>query len=192
MSRIGKQPIPVPGGVDVQIQSGQAKVKGPKGELYVLVHPLTEVAQEGEELKVSVKNPDDRQEKAMWGLTRALLANAVQGVSVGFEKRLVVVGIGYRVDLKGKNLDLQLGFSHPVVFEAPPGIEFAVENAPVGINAIEDAQATIVIRGADKELVGRTSAQVRKLRPPEPYKGKGIRYSDEYVRRKAGKAAAAA
>ena len=191
MSRIGKQPIPVPGGVDVQIQSGGAKVRGPKGELHVPIHSLTEVAQEGEELKVSVRNPDDRQEKAMWGLTRALLANAVQGVSVGFEKRLIVVGIGYRVDLKGKNLDLQLGFSHLVTFEAPSGIEFALEDAPGGVNVIEDAQATIVVRGADKELVGRTSAQIRKIRPPEPYKGKGIRYFDEYVRRKAGKTAVA-
>lgn len=191
MSRIGKQPISVPGGVDVQIESSRAKVKGPKGELYVPVHPLTEVAQEGEELKVSVKNTDDRQEKAMWGLTRALLANAVQGVSVGFEKRLVVVGIGYRVDLKGENLDLQLGFSHSVAFEAPPGIEFVVEDAPGDVNVIDDAQATIVVRGADKELVGRTSAQVRKIRPPEPYKGKGIRYLNEYVRRKAGKTAVA-
>lgn len=189
MSRIGKQPIPVPGGVNVQLSPGGASIKGPKGQLQVPVHPLTKVAQDGSVLKVSVQNPEDRREKALWGLTRALLANAVIGVTDGFEKGLVVVGIGYRAELKGKNLDLQVGFSHSVTIETPPGIEFSIDGPPSGVDAIETAQATIVVRGSDKELVGRTAANIRKIRPPEPYKGKGIRYSGEYVRRKDGKAA---
>lgn len=188
MSRIGKQPILVPGGVDVKIGAGEAQVKGPKGALQVPLHPLTKVNLDGEVLAVAVDDPDDRQQKAMWGLTRALLANAVLGVSAGFEKNLVVVGVGYRADLKGKNLDLALGFSHSVAVEAPQGIEFTIDNPPPDI---ENAQAMVKVSGADKELVGRTAANIRKLRPPEPYKGKGIRYSDEYVRRKAGKTAVA-
>ena len=187
MSRVGKQPISVPGGVSVQVGNGQAQVKGPKGEMKVVVHHRATVSQEGDSLQVSVTDPEDRDDWAIWGLTRALLANAVEGVTSGFEKRLLIVGVGYRADLKGKNLDLQVGFSHSVNVEAPPGIEFVVEDAPAGI--IDGAQATIVIRGFDKALVGQMSADIRKIRPPEPYKGKGIRYIDEYVRRKAGKAA---
>ena len=185
MSRIGKQPIPVPSGVDVEVRSGQVQVKGPNGQLQV---PVLLAHQEGQvlaDLRVGVQRPNDRKTRAMWGLTRALLANAVLGVSTGFEKRLVLVGIGYRVDLKGTNLDMQLGFSHPVSVPAPPGIEFVLEGPPQGIDG---AQATVVIKGADKELVGRTAANIRKIRPVEPYKGKGLRYSDEFVRRKAGKA----
>jgi len=185
VSRIGKQPVPVPSGVEVEVRSGQVQVKGPNGQLQVPVHPLTEVRQEDGDLLVGVQRPNDRKSRALWGLTRALLANAVLGVSRGFEKRLVLVGIGYRVDLKGKNLDMQLGFSHPVLVPTPPGIEFALEGPPQGIDG---AQATLVVRGADKELVGRTAANIRKIRPVEPYKGKGLRYSDEFVRRKAGKA----
>ena len=188
MSRIGKQPIVVPGGVEVKIGADEAHVKGPKGTLQVPLHPLTEVSQESEVISVEVKEPENRQQRALWGLTRALLANAVQGVSTGFEKSLVVVGVGYRADMKGKNLDLALGFSHPVAVEAPQGIEFSIDNPP---SDIDQAQAIVKISGADKELVGRTAANIRNLRPPEPYKGKGIRYSDEYVRRKAGKAAVA-
>lgn len=186
MSRVGKQPISVPGGVDVKLGSGQAQVKGPKGELQVPLNESVNVGQEGSELTVTVKNPEDRKQRALWGLTRALLANAVTGVSEGFQRDLVVVGVGYRAEIKGKNLDMSLGFSHPVVVEAPSGIEFVVEGAPAGI---ESAQALVKVTGPDKELVGRTAANIRSIRPPEPYKGKGIRYSDEYVRRKAGKAA---
>ena len=140
-------------------------------------------------LTVTVQSPEVQEERALWGLTRALLANAVQGVTQGFEKRLILVGIGYRADLKGKNLELQVGFSHPVTVEAPPGIDFRVDDPPSGTGSIESAQATLVISGPDKELVGRVAANIRKIRRPEPYKGKGIRYIDEYVRRKAGKAA---
>jgi large subunit ribosomal protein L6 len=185
VSRIGKQPIVLPDGVDVTVQGAFAKVKGTNGQLEVPVHPLTQVNQEAGSVNVSVSDTDDRQSRAMWGLTRALLANAVEGVSKGFEKRLAIVGVGYRAEVKGKNLDLQVGYSHPVVVEPLPGIEFSIEDAPAGI---ESAQASIVIKGADKEKVGRSAANIRKIRPPEPYKGKGIRYHDEFVRRKAGKA----
>ncbi len=186
MSRVGKQPILLPSGVEVQVQPQVVKVKGAKGALQVHVNPLARVEQENGTLRVSVEDPDDRRSRAMWGLVRSLVANAVLGVSEGFEKRLVVVGVGYRAELKGKNLEVQVGYSHSVVVEPLPGIELATEDAPSGI---ESAQVTIVVRGADKELVGRTAANIRKIRPPEPYKGKGIRYANEYVRRKAGKAA---
>ncbi len=188
MSRIGQQPIDVPGGVNVKIEATQAEIKGPKGTLQVSLHPLAQVVQEGESLSVTVKDPEDRYHKSIWGLTRALLANAVQGVSAGFEKQLVVVGVGYRADMKGKNLDINVGFSHTVMVEAPQGIEFSIEAPPA---EIENSQVLVKISGADKELVGRTAANIRNIRPPEPYKGKGIRYSNEYVRRKAGKAAVA-
>ena len=186
MSRIGKQPIPVPDGVQVQVQSSGVRVKGNKGELTVQIHPLTRVSQEDGSLRVTVEDIEDRESKAVWGLTRALLANAVEGVREGFEKRLVVVGVGYRAEMKGRNLDLQVGFSHPVILEPLEGVEMSVEAAPADLDT---AQASIVVRGADKERVGRMAADIRKVRPPEPYKGKGIRYLNEYVRRKAGKAA---
>ena len=186
MSRIGKQPIVVPSGVDVRVNGGRATVKGPNGTLEVLVNDLTDVTQKGEALLVGVKDESDQRSRAMWGLTRALLANAVEGVTKGFEKRLVIVGIGYRAEIKGKGLDLRVGFSHDVPVQAPDGIEFSIDQAPADIDG---AQATVVVKGASKELVGRTASQIRKVRPPEPYKGKGIRYAGEYVRRKQGKTA---
>ena len=131
MSRIGQQPIDVPGGVNVKIGATEAEIKGPKGSLQVPLHPLTQVAQEGESLSVTVQDPEDRHHKSIWGLTRALLANAVQGVTAGFEKQLVVVGVGYRADMKGKNLDINVGFSHPVTVEAPQGIEFSIDAPPL-------------------------------------------------------------
>ena len=189
MSRIGKQPIPIPSGVEIQLGDGQARVKGPKGQLEVPIHSLTQARQEDGNLLVSVEKPDEAEYRAVWGLTRALLANAVTGVTDGFEKRLLVVGVGYRAEVKGTNLELQVGYSHPVTLAPEAGIEFSVD-PPEG--NVEGAQATVVVRGCDKELVGRSAAAVRGTRPPEPYKGKGIRYVDEYVRRKAGKAAIAA
>ena len=186
MSRIGKMPIPIPLGVEFQMGDGKATVKGPNGSLEVLIHQVCKVVQDGDELVVSVDDAEDAQSRAFWGLTRALIANAVEGVTKGFEKRLVVVGVGYRAELKGKNLDFQVGFSHNVPVTPPPGIEFATDAAPGGI---ESAQTTVIVKGANKELVGRTAADIRKIRKPEPYKGKGIRYADEYVRRKAGKTA---
>jgi large subunit ribosomal protein L6 len=188
VSRVGKVPITVPSGVDVKIGDGLATVKGPNGTLEVLIHKLTKVEQEGDQLSVKVENPDDQATRAAWGLTRALVANAVEGVVKGFEKRLVVVGIGYRAEIKGNNLDLQVGYSHNVPVTPPHGIEFALDDPPGGI---EGAQTTVIVKGASKELVGSTAADIRKVRPPEPYKGKGIRYADEYVRRKAGKTAIA-
>jgi len=188
VSRIGKMPIPLPSGVDFKMGDGKATIKGPNGSLEVLVHSLSKVKQEGAELVVSVDDKDDAQSRAMWGLTRALLANAVEGVTKGYEKRLVVVGVGYRAEMKGKNLEFQVGFSHNVPVTPPPGIEFGVDAAPGGI---ESAQVTVIVKGASKELVGSTAADIRKIRKPEPYKGKGIRYENEHVRLKAGKTAVA-
>lgn len=186
MSRIGKKPIPVPSGVTVQIHGGIVNVKGPKGELGVAVPPSLSASFEGTTLQISAL-VEDRRARALWGLTRSLLNNAVEGVTRGFERRLVVVGIGYRADVDGTNLRLILGYSHPVVFPPPGGIQFATEPPAPGV---EDAQATIVVRGIDKQLVGHIAAEVRMLRPPEPYKGKGVRYLGEHIRRKAGKTAA--
>ena len=167
MSRIGKQPIPVPAGVTVTIEGNTITTKGAKGELSYEFNPMMSVAQEGEELIVS--RPDDsREAKALHGLTRSLIHNMVVGCHDGFEKKLELVGVGYRAALKGSNLELQLGYSHPVVVEAPEGITFIVP---------------------DKQAVGQTAAVIRKWRAPEPYKGKGIRYEGEQVRRKLGKAA---
>ena len=171
-------PIPLPGGVKVNIQGNQVAVSGAKGELSRTFHPDMEISLEDEQLKVR-RPTDQRHHKALHGLTRALLNNMVIGVSEGFQKQLEVQGVGYRVDLQGDgSLHLQLGFSHPVNIAPPEGIEFEVEART----------KVITVKGADKELVGQTAAEIRAWRPPEPYKGKGIRYLGEYVRRKAGKA----
>ncbi len=177
MSRIGKQPIPVPEGVDVLIEPDLVRVKGPKGELQQRVARDMEVSQEDGE--VLVKRPSDRGEhRALHGLTRSLIANMVEGVTNGFERRLEIQGVGYRAALRGKDVELTVGFSHPVQVRAPAGIEFEVP-----------APTQIVVRGIDKQQVGETAARIRKVRPPEPYKGKGIRYQGEYVARKVGKRA---
>jgi large subunit ribosomal protein L6 len=177
MSRIGRQPIPVPAGVSVTIEPETVHVSGPKGELMERVHRDIEVVQEGERLLVS--RPTDRGEhRALHGLTRTLVANMVQGVTAGYEKRLEIQGVGYRAQLKGKDLELAVGYSHPVPIPAPAGIEFEVPQP-----------TRIVVRGISKQLVGETAAIIRKQRPPEPYKGKGIRYEGEYVARKVGKRA---
>ena len=177
MSRIGKQPIPVPAGVEVSIVDNTITVKGAQGELSYTFNDIMTVAVEGEEIIVS--RPDDsREAKSFHGLTRTLIANMVEGVSKGFAKKLELVGVGYRAALKGTNLELSLGYSHPVVVEAPEGISFEVPD-----------QTHITVKGADKQLVGETAAVIRKWRKPEPYKGKGIRYEGEVVRRKLGKAA---
>lgn len=180
MSRIGKQPIPVPAGVEVTIQGQLVKVKGPKGELSQEFLPEVKIVQEGDELKVT-KTVDTRDAAARYGLSRTLLANMVVGVSAGFSKSLEIVGVGYRAALKGKDLELQLGFSHPVLVKAPEGIEFELPS-----------QTQITVKGISKQQVGQVAADIRKWRKPEPYKGKGIRYEGEYVRRKVGKAAAGA
>jgi large subunit ribosomal protein L6 len=177
MSRIGKRPIPVPAGVTVAIDPERVTVNGPKGELSERVNRDIGVEQVGEEIVVT--RPTDRGEhRALHGLTRTLVANMVQGVTAGFEKRLEIQGVGYRAQLRGRDLELALGYSHPVPVKAPDGIEFEVP-----------APNRIVVRGASKQQVGEVAAFIRKQRKPEPYKGKGIRYEGEYVARKVGKRA---
>jgi large subunit ribosomal protein L6 len=178
MSRIGKQPIEIPSGVEVQIAAGNVvTVSGPRGALTRPMH--TDMRIVNEDGVIRVERPDDEGfHRGLHGLTRSLLANMVEGVTKGFEKRLAIVGVGYRAALKGEDLEVQVGYSHPVVVSQPDGIEFEV---PV--------PTSIVIRGNDKEQVGEVAANIRKIRKPEPYKGKGIRYENEYVRKKAGKAA---
>ena len=176
MSRIGKYPVSVPSGVDVKIDGSDVTVKGPKGTLSLTVaEPIIVEQVDGE---IAVNRPDDeRLSKSLHGLTRTLIANMVTGVTEGYEKKLEIVGTGYRVALKGSSLEFALGFSHPVVVDAPQGITFAVESP-----------TKFSVSGIDKQLVGETAANIRKIRKPEPYKGKGVRYAGEQVRRKAGKA----
>lgn len=176
MSRIGKMPVVIPSGVEVKIDGTTVTVKGKKGELTRTFQPTMIIKQEENEIVVSPAN-DERQTNAYWGLTRSLLDNMVVGVSEGFEKKLELVGVGYRASLKGKDLEMQLGFSHPVLVKCPEGITFEVPS-----------QTEINVLGVSKEQVGQVAADIRKWRKPEPYKGKGIRYVGEYVRRKAGKA----
>ncbi|MEU4421220.1 50S ribosomal protein L6 [Actinoplanes sp. NPDC024001] len=176
MSRIGRKSIPVPAGVDVTITGQTVKVKGPKGELsHTVAEPIT-VSQEGGELVVNRPN-DERKAKELHGLSRTLVANMIIGVTEGYKKVLEINGTGYRVTAKGKDLEFALGFSHPVLVPAPNGITFSVE---------KPTQFTVT--GIDKQLVGEVSANIRKIRPPEPYKGKGVKYQGEVIRRKAGKA----
>ena len=176
MSRIGKKPIPVPAGVDVTIDGTNVTVKGPKGELSKSFYEYLTISREGDEIVVT--RPDDsRTSRAMHGLPRPLIHNMVVGVSTGFSKRLELQGVGYRVALKGKNLELSLGFSHPVIVEPEEGISFEVPD-----------NTHIVVNGIDNQRVGQVAADIRAHRPPEPYKGKGIRYEGEVVRRKLGKA----
>ena len=177
MSRIGRKPVDVPDAVTVTLAPGNIAVKGPKGELTTTYsQDMTVSQQDG---TILVARPTDRGEhRALHGLTRSLIANMVEGVTDGFEKRLEIQGVGYRAALKGKNLELALGFSHPVSIEAPEGIEFEVPQA-----------TEIIVRGIDKQLVGQVAADIRKRRPPEPYKGKGIRYRGEQVLRQVGKRA---
>ena len=177
MSRIGKKPISVPTGVTVTIDPGVVRVHGPKGELSERIHRDITVAQEGEEILVT--RPTDRGEhRALHGLTRSLVANMVEGVTDGFQKTLEIQGVGYRAQLKGRDLELALGYSHPVPVKAPEGIEFEVPQP-----------TRVIVRGISKQAVGEVAAYIRKQRPPEPYKGKGIRYEGEYVARKVGKRA---
>jgi large subunit ribosomal protein L6 len=177
VSRIGKQPIPVPDGVSVEIAPELVSVKGPKGELSERVN--RDMTVEQEDGTIVVRRPSDRGEhRALHGLTRSLIANMVAGVTEGFEKRLEIQGVGYRAQLKGKNLELALGYSHPVPINAPEGVEFEVPQP-----------TQVIVRGISKQVVGETAARIRKQRPPEPYKGKGVRYEGEYVARKVGKRA---
>ena len=177
MSRIGKQPISLPDGVSIEIAPGSVSVKGPKGELSQELPREMKVEQA--DGTITVERPTDRGDhRALHGLTRSLIANMVEGVTDGFEKRLEIQGVGYRAQLKGKNLELALGYSHPIQLDAPEGIDFEVPQP-----------TEVVVKGIDKQLVGETAARIRKRRPPEPYKGKGVRYAGEQVTRKVGKRA---
>jgi large subunit ribosomal protein L6 len=180
MSRIGKEPVAVPDGVEVTLTDGLLSVKGPKGTLTQPIHPAITVSVGDGEVVVTRPN-DQRENRALHGLTRSLIANMVQGVTEGYQRNLEIVGVGYRATARGSNgLTIQVGFSHPVEVDAPEGIEFTVPTP-----------TKIEVRGTDKQAVGQVAANIRAIRKPEPYKGKGIRYEGEQVRRKAGKAAGA-
>jgi large subunit ribosomal protein L6 len=176
MSRIGKKPIPVPKGVTVTLEGNVVRVKGPKGELERTLHPAITAAQEDGTV-VMARPSDEPEYRALHGLSRTLVANMIEGVTKGFQKTLEITGVGYKAEPRPYGLQLALGFSHPVQFRAPTGIKLSAPNP-----------TTVVIEGANKEIVGQVAAELRSLRPPEPYKGKGIKYAGEQVRRKAGKA----
>jgi large subunit ribosomal protein L6 len=178
MSRIGKSPVPVPGAVSVSLAGGVFTAKGPKGELEVKLPTEMKVEIEGSEVRVS-RPSDSPQHRSLHGLTRSLVNSAVVGVSEGFSKKLEIVGVGWRAEMKGKNLVLHVGYSHPHTIEPKNGVEFETPE-----------QTVVVVKGADKQAVGQVAAEIRSLRPPEPYKGKGIKYEGEHIRRKAGKTAA--
>jgi large subunit ribosomal protein L6 len=175
MSRIGKKPIAIPSGVTVDLSHETLKVKGPKGELMLTIHPKVLVEKKETEIIVSVKNSENKAERALWGLFRSLINNMVAGVTNGFTKVLEINGVGYKAAISGRKLVLNLGYSHPIEMEVPNGLEAKVE------------KNIITITGADRQAVGQFAAVVRSMREPEPYKGKGIKYSDEIIRRKAGK-----
>jgi large subunit ribosomal protein L6 len=177
MSRVGRSPIEIPSGVTVTVDGRTVKVKGPKGELATEIVGDITVSVDGSVVNVQ-RTSETKETRSLHGTMRALVANTVTGVSEGFAKNLDIIGVGYSAELQGKNLSLKLGFSHPCVYEPPKGIEIEVP-----------APTRIVVKGIDRQQVGQTAAEIRALRPPEPYKGKGIRYHDEYVRRKAGKLA---
>ncbi len=179
MSRVGKKPVAIPAGVEVKFDNGTVSVKGPKGTLTQTVDPRAKVAVEGGEVTVTVADPENVKQRALWGLYRRLIGNMVIGVTAGFQKQLEINGVGFKVSLAGKNLKLDVGFSHDVDFAVPADVGVAVE------------KNVITITGIDKQRVGEISAQIRRIKKPEPYKGKGIKYMDEVIRRKAGKAAKA-
>ncbi len=179
MSRLGKKPIAIPAGVTVKAVEGMVTVKGPKTELAAKIHPNATVSVNGSEAVVTVKDPSSKFDRSLWGLSRKLVTNMIEGVTKGFVKQLELVGVGFKVAVSGSKINLDLGFSHPVVFDLPKGVEAKAE------------KNVLTLSGADKQLVGQVAAQIRKIRKPEPYKGKGIRYVGEAVRQKAGKAAKA-
>lgn len=179
MSRIGKKLISIPKGVEVKIEQSFVLVKGPKGELKEAIHPRVTIVLENNEVKITVEDPELKSDKALWGLYGSMVKNMITGVTVGFEKKLEINGVGYKAALSGDKITLNLGFSHPVDFSLPKGITAGIEKNIISIS------------GIDKRLVGAVAAELRALRPPEPYKGKGIKYIDEVIIKKAGKAAKA-
>ena len=182
MSRIGKQPITIPSGVEIQVKDGMVSVKGPKGTLKFTPHPRMTIKIEDKILSVERKS-EENLDRGLHGLTRTLIANMIEGVTKGYAKKLDIQGVGFRATMQGKNLSLTLGFSHSVSFDAPEGITFEID---------KEKKNFVTVSGIDKALVGQVASNLRGLRPPEPYKGKGIRYFGEVIRRKAGKAATAA
>jgi len=182
MSRIGKLPVKIPSNVQIKIEGNVITAKGSKGELTRTIHPNISIVIEEDNVVVK-RSTEEQFDRALHGLSRSLISNMIEGVANGYKKELEIIGVGYRANLVGKNLNLSLGFSHPVVFDAPAGITFEME---------KDSKNIISISGIDKELVGQVAADIRSLKKPEPYKGKGIRYRGEQVRRKAGKTAASA
>jgi len=179
MSRIGKNPIPIPAGVEVHVGNGVVEVKGPKGSLLQSVPGRISVAIDGEQLVVT-RDGDERNVRALHGLTRALLANAVTGVTAGFKRELDIIGVGYKAELKGNDLTLSLGFSHPVAYKVPEGVTVSYE----------PKANRLTIEGIDRQKVGQVAAEIRGIRPPDPYKGKGVKYTEEVLKRKAGKSGA--
>jgi large subunit ribosomal protein L6 len=175
MSRVGKKPVVLPAGVTAELKGAELTVKGPQGSLALSVHPKVQVTITGNEITASVSKPEVKEQRALWGLTRALVQNLVTGVTTGFEKKLEVNGVGFKVAVSGQTLTMQLGFSHPVEVAIPQELQVTVE------------KNVIIVKGADKQLVGQFAANVRALKKPEPYKGKGIKYADETILRKAGK-----
>ena len=178
MSRIGRLPIKIPDKVSVEVQEHAVTVKGPKGTLSMTAHPAIDVQVKDQQVLCG-RPSDEKFHKALHGLTRSLIANMVEGVTKGFERKLELVGVGYRASLLGKNVNIALGFSHPIVFPVPPGIKIDVKD-----------QTQLTVSGMDKQLVGAVAAKLRSFRPPEPYKGKGVKYAEERIRRKAGKTGA--
>lgn len=174
MSRIGKVPIPIPKGVEIRLDGDSLKVNGPRGELTRKIHPKVQVNTDGEKIEVSVSD-STKESKSLHGLFRVLISNMITGVSSGFERSLEIVGIGYRAELKDRNVVFNIGYSHPVNYELPEGIDARIDKMKISLT------------GNDKELLGKTAAKIRSFRKPEPYKGKGIKYSEEMIRRKAGK-----
>jgi len=180
MSRIGKKPINLPAGITAKIEGNELAIKGPKGELKQKIHPLVKIAIKDQQILLTVFNAEDKAQKALWGLFGSLIKNMILGVKEGYEKKLEVIGVGYKVNLQGNKLILNVGFSHPVEFILPQGITAAVD------------KNIITLTGFDKKQVGDVAALIRKIRKPEPYKGKGIKYVDEVIKKKVGKAAAKA
>jgi len=178
VSRVGRKPIPIVKGVQITQKDGLITVRGPKGELFARVHPNITVDVSQSEVVVT-RRSDEKEQRALHGLWRALIQNMIAGVTNGYAKKLEIVGVGYRAEMKGKKLQLMVGYSHPIVFGPPEGITLETPT-----------QTNIIVSGIDKQLVGLVAAKIRSFRPPEPYKGKGIKYEGEYIRRKAGKAAA--
>lgn len=186
MSRIGKKPVTLPQGITAELKGNHLTLKGSKGSLELDIHPKVKVEVKDGEVLVDVDKKEDKREKALWGLFRALVQNMVDGLTNGYTKQLDVVGVGFKAEVRGQTLVLNLGFSHPIDFPIPAGIEVKAEKDPAKVT-IQQYQTTLTITGIDKQLVGQVAANIRELKKPEPYKGKGVRYSDENILRKAGK-----